>query len=610
MTRSGDNLILSINGTTDQITVSGYFGADGTNGAQVEQIRFTDAPGTVWSIADIKLRALAGGAGADTLVGYASADTLSGGDGNDTLNARDGNDTLNGGAGADTLYGENGDDTLNGDADGDLLIGGAGNDTFNGGAGGDILAGGVYDTWNGNFQGAGNDTYLFGVGDGQDTIYDNDITAGNLDKIVFKAGVLPANVTVTRSGDNLILSINGTTDKILVTSYFTGGAAGTWQIEQIGFADGTSWDYYTVQGMLAANVVNGTAVSETVLGTASDDQLFGLDGNDTLTGAAGNDLLDGGLGNDTMSGGAGNDVYVANATTDTVNEMLNEGVDTVRSSVTWTLGNNLENLFLTGVGATNGTGNSLDNRLIGNSVANTLNGAAGADFMQGGLGNDTYMVDNLADVVRELASEGTDTIKSSVSWTLGANLENLTLLGTTAINGTGNELNNTITGNAGANLLSGASGNDTLNAGAGDDTLTGGLGNDRLTGGAGSDTYQFGRGEGVDTLVENDATAGVNDRLLFGANVAANQLWFVRNGNNLEVSIVGTTDRVVLSDWYLGTAYHVERFQLAGGQSLTDTNVQNLVQAMAAFAPPAQGSTNWSAAYETSLQPVLAANWV
>jgi Ca2+-binding RTX toxin-like protein len=468
----------------------------------------------------------------------------------------------------------------------------------------------VYDTYNGNYYGAGNDTYLFGVGDGQDTIYDNDSTAGNTDRIVFKPGVLPANVQVVRVGDSLVLRINGTTDQITVTNYFNGGAAGTWQVEQIRFNDGTSWDYNTVQGMLASNIVNGTAGADTLLGTALDDQLFGLDGNDTLTGAAGNDLLDGGMGNDTMSGGAGNDVYVVNATTDVITELLNEGVDTVRSAVTWTLGSNLENLFLTGTGAINGTGNSLDNRLIGNSAANTLNGGAGADFMEGGLGNDTYQVDNVADVVRELASEGTDTVKSSLSWTLGANLENLTLLGTTAINGTGNELNNTITGNAGANILSGGSGNDTLNAGAGDDTLIGGLGNDNLTGGAGADTYQFGRGEGVDTLVENDATVGVSDRLLFGANVAANQLWFVRNGNNLEVSIVGSNDRVVLSNWYLGSAYHVERFQLAGGQSLTDTNVQNLVQAMAAFAPPAQGSTNWSAAYETSLQPVLAANWV
>lgn len=213
--RTGDHLVLKIAGTTDQVQVFNFFGTDATNGWQVEQITFVDAPGTIWSVADVKLRALNGDATANTLVGYASNDVLLGLAGNDMLSGRAGNDTLDGGAGADSVLGEDGNDTLLGGADADTLQGGNGNDTLDGGAGNDILAGGVYDTWNGNYTGSGSDSYLFGRGDGQDTVWDNDATAGNLDAIILKAGVAPAEVLLTRAAgsNHLVLSISGTSDK-------------------------------------------------------------------------------------------------------------------------------------------------------------------------------------------------------------------------------------------------------------------------------------------------------------------------------------------------------------------------------------------------------------
>lgn len=110
-------------------------------------------------------------------------------------------------------------------------------------------------------------------------------------------------------------------------------------------------------------------------------------------------------------------------------------------------------------------------------------------------------------------------------------------------------------------------------------------------------------------MVENDATAGNTDMLSFGAGIASNQLWFRHTGNDLEVSIIGTADKATLQDWYSGNPYHVEQIKLGDGKVLLDTQVETLVQAMAAFAPPAMGQTSLTAAQQTALAPVLAANW-
>ncbi|WP_207937944.1 calcium-binding protein, partial [Pseudomonas sp. 51_B] len=182
---------------------------------------------------------------------------------------------------------------------------------------------------------------------------------------------------------------------------------------------------------------------------------------------------------DTMIGGDGVDTYYVDNVGDQVIETDASltALDRVFSSIDYTLGANVENLILTGTANLNGTGNSVNNRMTGNDGNNVLDGGLGADTLIGGLGNDTYIVDNLGDTVTEtstLISE-IDTVRSSVDFTLGANLENLLLTGS-AINGTGNSLNNVLTGN---------SANNTLNGGAGDDTLDGGLGADTMIGGDG-----------------------------------------------------------------------------------------------------------------------------
>ena len=241
-------------------------------------------------------------------------------------------------------------------------------------------------------------------------------------------------------------------------------------------------------GTSASQTLNGTSANEVITGNGGADTLNGSGGNDTLFGGSDRDILNGGTGTDTLVGGGGDDTYVVDNAGDIVVEAANEGTDTVRSSVTYTLTANVENLVLTGSSSVNGTGNDLGNALTGNTGSNILDGRGGADWMAGGRGNDTYVVDNTGDVVVENFNEGTDKVISSIDYTLGANVENLTLTGT-AVSATGNSLRNVLVGNAADNVLSGGGEADTLSGGDGNDTLDGGSGNDSMSGGAGDDVY-------------------------------------------------------------------------------------------------------------------------
>lgn len=224
-----------------------------------------------------------------------------------------------------------------------------------------------------------------------------------------------------------------------------------------------------------------------------NNKLYGHDGNDRLFGRDGSDLLDGGTGADTLYGGRGNDIYVVENVKDKVIEKAGEGIDLLKTSVTYALtGTYVEYLTMTGSANIKGTGNSLSNKITGNSGNNILDGKAGADILTGGKGNDTYVVDNKGDKVVEKSGGGTDQIKASVSYALTAtHVEKLTLGGAGNINGTGNALVNTITGNNGKNTLDGDKGNDTLKGAAGEDKLVGGLGADDLYGGSGKDIFVF-----------------------------------------------------------------------------------------------------------------------
>jgi Ca2+-binding RTX toxin-like protein len=220
-------------------------------------------------------------------------------------------------------------------------------------------------------------------------------------------------------------------------------------------------------------------------------EIIGTPGPDVLEGTQDADLINGRGGADVMMGLAGNDTYIVAQTDDEVLEAVGDGTDTVKATVSYSLPINVENLMLTGSAAINGTGNGLDNRLIGNTGDNILSGRAGADRMSGGGGNDTYSVDSSGDLVIETLGSGTDTVRSAVTHTLRANVENLVLTGTSAVNGAGNGLANTMRGNAANNVLRGMEGDDELDGFGGSDRLAGGPGNDHLFGGAGPDGFEF-----------------------------------------------------------------------------------------------------------------------
>ncbi|MDB9465793.1 calcium-binding protein, partial [Dolichospermum circinale] len=216
-------------------------------------------------------------------------------------------------------------------------------------------------------------------------------------------------------------------------------------------------------------------------------------------------------------------------------------------------------------------GNASNNNLVGTANNDyidgkagndTLNGGAGVDILIGGMGNDTYIVDTTTDTIIENPGEGRDLVQSSVTYTLSENVENLTLTGNTAINGTGNGLDNTITGNSGDNTLDGGTGNDTLIGGAGNDTLlgdtgndtlNGGSGNDSLVGGTGNDTYLFSITSSLGTDTITEAVVGGQDTIDFTGTTAAIRLnlgitttqTLVANGSKLTLTVANTIENVI-----------------------------------------------------------------
>ncbi|MDE6208949.1 MAG: calcium-binding protein, partial [Lachnospiraceae bacterium] len=520
----------------------------------------------------------------DFIIGGGGNDTINGGRGNDVIYGGIGDDEINGGNGNDVIYGEVGNDTINGEAGNDTIYGGIGNDTINGGSGNDIIYGeDENDTLNGEGGndtlvggrgndrlngGAGNDTYVIGLGDGNDTIYDN----GGSNIIRFTDGIKPEDLIATYGdGNSITLTNRNTGDSIEIVSF---RYSATYRNFVMVFDDGTEMKFDdersplrnlegtdgddTLSAFYSGIKYHAGEGNDTINGSSGEDEMYGEDGDDKIYGNEGDDILIGGRGNDYLAGGAGNDTYVIG---------LGDGNDTIydnggRNIIRFKDGIKPEDLI-----ATYGDGNSitLTNRNTGDSIEivsfrysatyrnfvmvfddgtemkfddersplrnlegtdgddtlspfysgikyhagagnDTINGSSGEDEIYGEDGDDKIYGDAGNDVI--YGGAGNDTINGDDGndYIYGED-------GNDTINGgAGNDViyggtgDDTIYGSSGADEMYGEDGDDTLNGDSGNDILVGGKGNDKLNGGEGNDTYVIGLGDGNDIISDKSGS--------------------------------------------------------------------------------------------------------
>ncbi|MDR6155544.1 Ca2+-binding RTX toxin-like protein [Acidovorax delafieldii] len=575
---SSNHLVLSF-GATDSVTINGYFG-NNNNGGRIENIVFSD--NTIWDFAAVTNQLTTRGTeSGEDIYGIAGvANRIQGLGGNDTIVGQQLDDKLYGGAGNDTLMGYGGND---------LLVGGLGNDTLRG-----------HD---------GNDTYLFNLGDGNDIIEEG--AEQGTDTLRLGEGITTSNIQITSSGSayygNLVVSFGGP-DSVTINSYFVNRTyAG--RIENFMFSDGTVWDFAAIAARLAirgtegaeilngvdgvANRIYGLGGNDSIVGAQLDDELYGGEGSDSIQGGEGNDLLVGGLGNDNLNGGQGNDTYMFNLGDghDTIQENANDGSDTLR------LG---EGIIASNVQISRNSSNHLV-LSFGATDSVTINGYFGNNNNNGGRIENIVFSDNtiwdFAAVTNQLTTRGTESGEDIYGIAGVAN----------RIQGLGG--NDTIVGQQLDDKLYGGAGNDTLIGYGGNDLLVGGLGNDTLRGESGNDTYLFNLGDGNDIIEDHDSTPGNSDIAIWGPDISSDQLWFTQAGNNLEISVIGRDQKISILNWYINSNYRIEQFRTNDGLVLTDSRVQNLVQAMASFSPPSVGQTTLPTSYQATLSPIIAANW-
>ncbi len=547
----------------------------------------------------------------DFLTGTEGPDTLEGGAGNDTIFGFQGDDHVDGGAGVDHLDSDGDNDTLLGGDGQDFLAGGTGDDVLDGGAGNDTLDGGE-----------GNDTYVLAAGTGSDSVTDS----GGVDRVLLADGIDPSSVYLTRDvNSDLVVGIKGTDDRLVL------GGGLTPQVEFIQFnVNGTAVEYdaAAIEVALAnqaptaqadsASITEDSAapVTGNVLANDSDpDGATGLSVTDAgeRQGLYGKLTLnaDGTYSYSLVSSLAAVQALKAGETlTETFDySMTDGGLNALEATA---------QLGITIQGADEAPsgrriiGTNRNDHLVGTDGDDTIDGRKGFDTMIGGKGDDVYYVDatrgrhdhghwwdcgrgrrgHRTDQVVERANEGYDTVYSSASYILPANVEALHLLGSKGIDGTGNSAANWIEGNKGNNDLAGGGGNDLLQGGKGNDSLRGdtgidvlqggkgnddlkdkdgstvfdgGRGNDEMEGGAsagffaggrgndelelggGHDVIAFNKGDGVDRI-EGECQSGV---LSLGGGIRYEDLRLRKDGKDLILE-TGGSDRLVFDDWYKG----------------------------------------------------------
>src|SRR3989475_799571 len=584
--RDADNLVLSVNGTEDKLTVQSFYAANLADNTdpypyQIKQVQFAD--GTIWDVKTLggvqvgevfgdNTYAFGRGSGQVRVVGYGSFDTVQMGDDvvpDDVTVARTGDNVVLGIVGTSDQFsaqlffhgpsfqtdayqieqvqftdgttwdtaalldhlsaitGTDHDDFLGGTAGDNFMQGLGGNDQLFGGDGNDTLDGGLGNDF--LVGGPGNDIYLFDRGYGQDILFDLNYSGSDMNTIRLSADVTPTDVTLqTDANGDLLLAINGTTDQLIVQIYFVDPV---YQVEQVAFADGTIWDTNTILSQTPGLVLTDTTGGVYLQGSPLADTLSGAGGNDTLAGGAGNDtyLFDRGYGQDT--------IYDLNYSGHDMNT-IRMGADVAPTDVT--LQTDVNGDLLLGI---NGTSDQL-------TVQN-------------------YFVDPVFQVEQIAFADGTiwDT-NTILSQTPG-----LVLAGTDGPD--------FLQGSPLADVISGLGGDDYINAGAGNDTLDGGTGNDTLIGGPGSDTYLFGRGYGRDEIFDFQYSGTDLNTIRVAADVSPDDVTVQSSQDNLVLSISGTEDQLTVDFYFSNPAYQVEQVAFADGTIWDTSTIINRGQGVA-----------------------------
>lgn len=588
LTRDADDLVFSIQGVTDSLTIEDNF--EGSFGYyEIEEYHFSD--GTIWTIDDVKQQLI-------------SQSITSG---NDILTGFGGDDFLNSGSGNDTISGLSGDD---------LITGGLGNDVLEGGN--------------------GSDTYVYNLGDGNDLITDTQSASYETDKLVLH-GINTSDVSLsvsTQDENDLILTLSDNST-IELNEFFWGYGQ---SIEEIIFDDGTVWTKADVEAALLTE-------------EPEDDAIHGTDGNDTLSGTSDNDAFDGGLGDDTVSGKQGDDSYryYSGDGDDTIKELyyhsgndslvfkdLNESDVTISRS--WSDAEDIlitdnvtghsitldEQLYNTKSGVeeivyADGTVQSADSTTLrelahyrGTSAGDTINGGSYRDVFDGGLGDDTLSGKQGGDSYLYASGDGNDTIKElnyhsgsdslvfkdlnasnvtiSRSWTDAEDIlitdnstgESITLDEQLYNASSGVEeivyADGTVQSADTTSLrelahYQGTTTGDAINGSSYRDVFDGGLGGDTLSGKQGDDSYLYASGDGSDTINELYYHSG-NDQLVFKDLNASDITLSVStsDSNDLWITVNSTGDQITVDRQFYNTKAGVEEIVFADGSVLYDEN--------------------------------------
>ncbi len=599
--RGSYDLEFRIKSTGETLYVKNFFSNDSYQKYEgvgmIESVHFAD--GTTWTVDNIKDKAryideyfvgytnrLYGYDGQDDIVTGSKADEIiETGGGNDLLYGNGGDDILNGGYGNDRLYGGDGNDTLQ--ADVDSSYGTPGNDTLDGGAGNDILRGGY-----------GNDTYIFGKGYGRDVI--NDVhqyrdyagrisysDGGSLDVLVLQPGVSPDDIQVRRRGVNLELKILSTGDVVCISSFYDNsyGKLGYGTIECVQFADGTIWNIDVlldkaryVDGHMNVddpNRIDGYSYQNDILTAndndnsiktySGDDVVYAFGGNDTIDTGEGDDIIDPGTGNDVVYDLQGNDVYIFGR---------GYGHDTIYDGR---------------------VGSYYDSPVDGGNrdKINILPGVSSSDITIKRHNNDMILTVKGTDDQLDVIGFFADSSKSSHGVGVGA-IEQIcftdgTIWELSDIQDAVRHITEPVYSNAdkdtyygfeSGDIIIGSNKNDEMYGCGGDDTLNGGVGNDKLDGGLGNDTYVYAKNSGSDTICDS----GGNDTIEL-REIDYSSVEFLRYGDSLVINTGkdSSNNSISIEKWSYGDIYRVENVKSSNGYSITHTQIDQLIQAMATF---------------------------